>query len=68
MNVIMPKKKRSAFALKLRAVREAESLTQKAAAERAGVALRTWIAWENDQHPPGRLTMQLLKHAFPKHF
>lgn len=51
---------------KLKHLREQLDLTQAEAAQKAGVATRTWIAWENQQTVPGRLTQQLLKHAFPE--
>ena len=40
-------------------------LTQAAAAQKTGVATRTWIAWENSQNTPGRLAQRLLTAAFP---
>lgn len=62
--VIMAKKK-SVFAKKLIALRNRLELTQVEAAERLGVAARTWIAWENNQTKPGRLAMALLRKTFP---
>lgn len=53
---------------KLRALRKRLELTQAQAAERTGVATRTWIAWENAQRTPGRLALRLLKTAFPDQF
>jgi DNA-binding transcriptional regulator YiaG len=53
---------------KLRKLRDALGLTQSHAAERAGVAARTWIAWENSQTRPSRLALALLKSAFPGQF
>jgi len=50
----------------LRALREKHHLTQAEAAERVGVAARTWISWENSQGTPSRLAMNLLRAAFPK--
>jgi DNA-binding transcriptional regulator YiaG len=43
-------------------------LSQAAAADRARVALRTWISWENDQRRPSGPALQLLKIAFPGEF
>lgn len=50
---------------KLKALRAKHGLTQAAAAEKVGVATRTWISWENRQRKPGRLTIRLIKTAFP---
>jgi DNA-binding XRE family transcriptional regulator len=50
----------------LRKLREANGLTQIEAAERVGVAARTWIGWENSQSQPSRLALNLLRAAFPK--
>jgi DNA-binding XRE family transcriptional regulator len=62
------KRKPTAWERKLRRLRADLGLTQAEAAERAGVALRTWISWENGQRTPGRLTQRLLAQAFPGHF
>lgn len=51
---------------KLRAVRDKHNLTQAEAAARAGVAARTWIAWENSQAKPSRMATNLLIVAFPE--
>src|SRR5262245_27191940 len=45
---------------RLKALRERLGLTQKAAAERLGVATRTWIAWENSHGKPGKPAAKLL--------
>lgn len=50
---------------RLQALRKKHGLTQEQAAQRAGVALRTWIAWENRQRIPSNITARLLAHAFP---
>ncbi len=49
---------------KLKKLRRRLGLTQAAAAEKAKVALRTWIAWENDQRKPSGPAAQLLQIAF----
>ncbi len=61
-------KKANSWSVRLKALRERQGLTQKQAAERCGVATRTWIAWENDQGEPGRLARQLLRITFPELF
>ena len=38
---------------------------QVKAAAQIDVAARTWIAWENDQNRPSRLTLRLLREMFP---
>jgi DNA-binding XRE family transcriptional regulator len=53
---------------RLKKVRKELGLTQAQAADQAGVALRTWINWENEHQEPGRLALRLLKIAFPEHF
>jgi len=54
---------------KLRALRDKRgNLTQAEAAEMAGVAARTWIAWENSQSTPSRLAQNLLRQTFPELF
>lgn len=53
---------------RLRALRTKLKLTQAQAADRLGVATRTWIAWENAQRVPGRLAQRLLKDTFPDLF
>lgn len=63
-----PKAEVAAWPDRLKALRAKYSLTQVEAAERVGVAARTWISWENDQRTPGRLTLRLLKSAFPTDF
>lgn len=59
-------KKPSALAVKLRALRESLGLTQVQAAERAGVASSTWIAWENSTSLPSRLALRMVKETFPQ--
>lgn len=67
--MLMAKKKKPAgdpaWRARLKALREKHGLTQAQAADRAGVALRTWIAWENVHRKPGRLALRLLAVAFP---
>jgi DNA-binding transcriptional regulator YiaG len=50
---------------KLRAIRRKYDLTQKEAAARTQVALRTWINWEADWQEPSTLAQILLQNAFP---
>jgi DNA-binding XRE family transcriptional regulator len=66
--MLMTKKSANPWPGKLKALRKRLGLTQAQAAEKAGVATRTWISWENDQRAPGRLTQRLLKVAFPDLF
>lgn len=40
-------------------------ITQAEAAERCGVALRTWINWENAHRTPGGPALHLLRRTFP---
>ena len=53
------------WAERLKALRARLGLTQVQAAARIGVVTGTWIAWENNQRTPGRLTQRLLKSEFP---
>lgn len=62
------KKKPSAWAKRLKQLRVDLDLTQREAAERAGVSTRAWVAWENDQRVPGKIGQRLLKQAFPDQF
>lgn len=70
----MPEKKKkpkidvNPWPAKLRDLRERLGLTQAEAAEKAGVALRTWISWENAHRVPGRLASNLLRATFPDLF
>ena len=64
MHGLMPKRK-TALAKKLVALRESLKITQAIAAQRTGVSVFTWVAWENGK-APGRLAKQLLRNAFPK--
>lgn len=50
---------------KLKALRVKLKISQVQAAARAGVAARTWIAWENSQTVPSRLALNLLRDTFP---
>ncbi len=58
-------KKKSPLAAKLGRLRENLNLTQTEAAEKIGVSVRTWIAWENDQRKPAATALRLLKITFP---
>lgn len=58
-------KRVSAWPKKLKALRDRHKLTQAAAAEKAGVSLRTWISWENAQRIPSGPTARLLTMVFP---
>lgn len=51
---------------RLRALRDKHGLTQAAAAQKVGVALRTWISWENRHREPSGPALQLLRIAFPR--
>jgi DNA-binding XRE family transcriptional regulator len=53
---------------RLKELRARLEITQAEAAERAGVAHRTWISWENAQGTPSRMALNLLKAAFPGEF
>ena len=59
------KKKPANWPKRLKALREAHGLTQAAAAEKIGVALRTWISWENAHRAPSGPAEKLLRLAFP---
>jgi DNA-binding transcriptional regulator YiaG len=61
-------KSQNAWTRKLKALRSKYRLTQKEAAERIGVALRTWISWENAHRTPSGLAARLLKNEFPDDF
>lgn len=63
----MPKK-RSPLARKLKAIRLRLGISQREAAEKTGVALRTWISWENDHRRPSGLAAHLLTLTFPEDF
>lgn len=52
---------------KLRKLRDELDLTQEEAAAKAGVALRTWISWENDHRQPSGPAAALLRQIFPDH-
>lgn len=64
----MAKRKKNTFNQKVQKARKAAGLTQRQAAEKTGVALRTWISWENDPRPPSDLALRLLAKAFPENF
>lgn len=66
--MVVAEKKTTTWRKKLKRLRNTLGLTQREAAEQAGVALRTWINWENRHQDPGRLARRLLQLAFPKHF
>ena len=51
---------------RLRRVRKIRGWTQARAAKETGVALRTWISWENDQRKPSGPTTRLLSMVFPE--
>jgi DNA-binding transcriptional regulator YiaG len=53
---------------KLKAIRKKYGLTQVQAAERIGVTTRCWVAWENNQRTPSRITLRFLKENFPLDF
>jgi DNA-binding transcriptional regulator YiaG len=53
------------WAARLRALRDRLGITQAEAAERTGVALRTWIGWENSQREPSGPAAELLRLKFP---
>jgi DNA-binding XRE family transcriptional regulator len=65
---VMAKKSGNKWPGRLKTLRAKYDLTQREAAERIGVALRTWISWENDQRIPSRLAERLLHNSFPDDF
>jgi DNA-binding transcriptional regulator YiaG len=62
----MAKKRPGTWPAKLKQLRERLGITQAEAAERAGVALRTWINWENAHQQPSRPAQKLIVIAFPE--
>ena len=52
------------FASNLRAIRQALGLTQREAAERAGVPLKTYQNWEGSQREPNINSLKRLAKAF----
>ena len=54
-----------AWAARLKSLRARLGISQREAAERAGLPLRTWISWENRQHVPPALSVRLLESIFP---
>jgi DNA-binding XRE family transcriptional regulator len=56
----------ASWAARLKALRERLGITQREAAERADIPLRTWIAWENGQNDPSRSSARLLLITFPE--
>jgi DNA-binding transcriptional regulator YiaG len=60
--------KSKTWRVRLKELRDKYDLTQKEAAARIGVALRTWISWENAHRTPSRLALRLLKNEFPDDF
>ena len=58
-------KKKTPFARKLIAFRESRELTQREAAEKIGVPIRTWIGWENGKKPSS-MSFRLLTMTFPE--
>jgi DNA-binding transcriptional regulator YiaG len=65
---VMAKRTGNPWPARLKKLRAKYGLTQKDAAERIGVALRTWISWENRQRIPSGLAVRLLKNSFPDDF
>ncbi len=63
--MLMAKKAPNPWAPKLKKLRAALGLTQAEAAAKAGVALRTWINWENGARGPGPVSLRLLQLTFP---
>ena len=59
------KKATNPWPKRLKALRERHGLTQAAAAAKVGVAMRTWISWENDHRQPSGPAALLIRHAFP---
>jgi DNA-binding XRE family transcriptional regulator len=58
------KRKHNQWALKLKAMRLQRDVTQRQAAETAGIPLRTWIAWENSQQVPSEFVRKQLASIF----
>jgi len=52
MQTVAKKKNPSAFAARLRALREAVPLTQKQVAEGVGVSIQTYMRWERGDTEP----------------
>ncbi len=48
-------------ASKIKALRKRLGLTQVQAAEKIGVAPRTWISWENNHRTPSAAAVKLLQ-------
>ena len=63
--MIVARKKPKPWNERLKELRAKLDITQAEAAARAGVAVRTWIAWENKQRTPNRFVLPQLKTAFP---
>lgn len=59
------KKHPKSWAKALQRLRLERKLTQAQAAVKAGVAIRTWIAWENAQTVPSGPSAALLRLTFP---
>lgn len=51
---------------RLRAIRERHQISQREAAEKIGVALRTWQNWEYGRAEPTSATAKLIDILFPE--
>jgi DNA-binding transcriptional regulator YiaG len=63
-----PARRTTGWPARLKDLRARHNLTQAAAALRVGVALRTWISWENAHRSPSGPAATLLRIAFPSDF
>jgi transcriptional regulator with XRE-family HTH domain len=54
------------WAARLKRLREMRGLTQRQAADLAGLPMRTWISWENRQHVPNEFVRAALAKIFPE--
>jgi len=62
----MAKHDKAWWAKRLKELRADYDLTQAEAADKADVALRTWISWENEHRKPGAMAERHLRKAFSK--
>lgn len=61
----MAKRPETVWAKRLKRLREKHGMTQAEASAKAGVALRTWIGWENSFRTPRGASVSLLRLVFP---
>jgi DNA-binding transcriptional regulator YiaG len=63
--MVMAKAPANPWPARLKALRERLDLTQAEAAEKTGVATRTWISWEHGHRKPSGPARRLLRQTFP---